>query len=163
MCWRAIKQRNQTKRNILGLGFHRCLLKSFIQDIWWQYEPPHDKTNKLTVCSAKTQISLGIHPVWSESSLCAQWVAKDPSFLHVDSKDSDQTGCPGWSESLLVAHVGMLVLSRGGSYLKFSISFFRLTVLCWTWVTVMVSCGPVTRKANSISLMPEMVYLMKPT
>ena len=25
---------------------------------------------------AKTQISLGIHPVWSESSLCAQWVAK---------------------------------------------------------------------------------------
>ena len=39
-----------------------------------------------------TQISLGIHPVWSESSLCAQWVAKDPRFLHADSKDSDQTG-----------------------------------------------------------------------
>ena len=30
---------------------------------------------------AKTQISLGIRPDWSESSLCAQWVAKDPSFL----------------------------------------------------------------------------------
>ena len=29
-------------------------------------EPPHDKTNKMTVCPAKTQISLGIHPVWSE-------------------------------------------------------------------------------------------------
>ena len=28
----------------------------------------------------------------SESSLCAQWVAKDPSFLHADSEDSDQTG-----------------------------------------------------------------------
>ena len=26
------------------------------------------------------------------SSLCAQLVAKDPSFLHADSKDSDQTG-----------------------------------------------------------------------
>ena len=36
--------------------------------------------------------ALGIHPVWSESSLCTQWVAKDPSFLHADSKDSDQTG-----------------------------------------------------------------------
>ena len=36
---------------------------------------------------AKTQISLGICPVWSESSLCAQWVAKDPSFLDADSKD----------------------------------------------------------------------------
>ena len=28
-----------------------------------------------------------ICPVWSESSLCAQWVAKDPSFLHAVSED----------------------------------------------------------------------------
>ena len=55
-------------------------------------EPRHDKTNKMSVRPAKTQISLGIRPVWSASSLCAQWVAKDPSFLHVDSEDSDQTG-----------------------------------------------------------------------
>ena len=34
-------------------------------------EPRHDKTNKVTVCPAKTQISLGIRPVWSESSLSA--------------------------------------------------------------------------------------------
>ena len=52
----------------------------------------HDKTNEMNVRTAKTQISLGICPVWSESSLCAQWVAKDPSFLHADSEDSDQTG-----------------------------------------------------------------------
>ena len=26
-------------------------------------------------------------PDWSESSLCHQWVAKDPSFLHADSED----------------------------------------------------------------------------
>ena len=50
-------------------------------------EPPHDKTYKTTVRPAKTQISLGIRPVWSESSLCAQWVANDPSFLHADSED----------------------------------------------------------------------------
>ena len=31
-------------------------------------------------------------PGWSESSLCAQWIAKDPSSLLADSKDSDQTG-----------------------------------------------------------------------
>ena len=42
--------------------------------------------------SANTRISLGIRLVWSESSLCAPWVAKDPSLLHTDSKDSDQTG-----------------------------------------------------------------------
>ena len=31
------------------------------------FELQHDKTNKVTVRPAKTQISLGIHPVWSES------------------------------------------------------------------------------------------------
>ena len=35
------------------------------------FEPQHDKTNKVSVRPAKTQISLGIRPVWSESSLCA--------------------------------------------------------------------------------------------
>ena len=44
--------------------------------------PPHDKTNNVAVCPAKTQ----------ESALCAQCVAKDPGFLHADSGDSDQTG-----------------------------------------------------------------------
>ena len=48
------------------------------------YEPPHDKTNKMTLRPAKIQSN--------QSSLCAQWVAKDPSFLHADSEDSDQTG-----------------------------------------------------------------------
>ena len=43
-------------------------------------EPRHDKTNKVTVRPEKTQFSLGICPVWSESLLCAWWVvAKDPS------------------------------------------------------------------------------------
>ena len=36
---------------------------------------------------AKTQISLDICPVWSDSSPGTQWVAKDPVFLHVDSED----------------------------------------------------------------------------
>ena len=42
----------------------------------------------MTVHPAKTQIRLG----GSESSLCAQCVAKGPNFLHADSEDSDQTG-----------------------------------------------------------------------
>ena len=46
----------------------------------------------MSVRPLKTQISLGIRPVRSESLLCAQWVVKDPSFLHADSEDSDQTG-----------------------------------------------------------------------
>ena len=77
--WLEISQ-EMTKVNMKYLKMERII------------EPPHDKTNKMTVCPAKTQISLGICPVWSESSLCTQWVAKDPSFLYADSKDSDQTG-----------------------------------------------------------------------
>ena len=81
------------------------------------YEPPRDKTNNVAVRPAKTQISLSIRPVWSESSLCAQWVAKGPSFLHADSKDSDQTG---WMAMLIWVFAGrtltLLVLSWGGSY-----------------------------------------------
>ena len=38
------------------------------------------KPTKWHVRPAKTQISLGIRPVWSESSLCTQWVPKDPSL-----------------------------------------------------------------------------------
>ena len=41
----------------------------------------------MSVCPAKTQINLGIRPVWSEASLSAEWVAKDPSYLHADSED----------------------------------------------------------------------------
>ena len=48
-------------------------------------------TKPINVRPANTQISLGIRPVWSETSLCAQWVAMDPSFLHADSEDSDRT------------------------------------------------------------------------
>ena len=42
------------------------------------------KPTKWHMRPAKTQISLGIHPVWSESWLYTQWVAKEPSFLNVD-------------------------------------------------------------------------------
>ena len=65
---------------------------AWMQIKYTRYETPHDKTNKMTVRPAKTQISLGIRPVWSESSLCTQWVAKDRRFFHADSEDSDQTG-----------------------------------------------------------------------
>ena len=51
---------------------------------------------------ANTQISLGIRSIWSESSLCAQWVAEDPCFLHADSEDFDQTG---WGHSHFVGFV----------------------------------------------------------
>ena len=75
------------------------------------YEPPRDKTNKISVRPAKTQISLGIHPVWPESSLCALRIAKDPRFLHAKSEDSDQTG---WMPKLI-----WVIAGRTGYFVGF--------------------------------------------
>ena len=80
-------------------------------------EPRHDKTNKMSVRPAKTQISLCIRPVWSESSICAQWVAKDPRFLHADSEDSDQTRrMPRLNWVFAGRSAILLVLSCRGSF-----------------------------------------------
>ena len=45
------------------------------------------KPNKMACAHNKDRASAKS----DQSSLCAQWVAKDPTFLHVDSEDSDQT------------------------------------------------------------------------
>ena len=81
-----------------GLTDHSRQIADLLRDVYaWVFSRPnpfaprHDKTNEMAVRPAKTQISLGIRPVWSESSLCTQWVVKDPSFLHADSEDSDQS------------------------------------------------------------------------
>ena len=79
------------------VGFVMSRLKSFtdlvpLLSAGLIIEPPHDKTNNVAVWPANTPISLGIRPVWSESLLCTQWVAKEPSFLPADSEDSEQTG-----------------------------------------------------------------------
>ena len=68
------------------------------------------KPTKWHVCPAKTQISLGNYPVWSESSLCAQWVPKNPRFLHADSED--------WSDLADVHHF---------------VDFVRLRLICHFW------------------------------
>ena len=95
---------------------HHFLLDS-LETLKKIIELRHDKTNKLSVHPVKTQTSLGIRPVWSVSSMCAYWVAKDPSFLHADSKDSAHTGqMPrliwGFAGRTLI----LLVLSCRGSF-----------------------------------------------
>ena len=59
---------------------------------------PHDKTNKMTAPSEDSD-----RPVWSECSLCAHWVAKDPSSFHADSEDSDRIG---WMPRLIWVFAG---------------------------------------------------------
>ena len=87
-----------------------------------------------------------LRSAWSESSLCAQWVAKGPMFLHAESEDSNQTG---WMPRLIWVFAGrtltLLVLSWCGSvvksystvlFVKFVIVFFSLSYLryiFWNW------------------------------
>ena len=54
--------------------YMKCFSENTVAEILYNFvdllfEPPHDKTNKMTVRPVKTQISLGIRPIWSESSL----------------------------------------------------------------------------------------------
>ena len=130
--------RENSDQNLLSINWMGIELNHLVhfppfftqETIWaisWQKQQngTHDKTNKMA-CErrAKTQISLGIRPVWSESSLCAQWVAKNPSCLLTDSEDSDQTGRTPmliWVFARRTAH--LLVLSCAGSFMWFSACF----------------------------------------
>ena len=55
-------------------------------------EPAHDKINKMACAPSEDTYQPGHPPSLIRLSNCAQWVAKDPSFLHTDSENSDQTG-----------------------------------------------------------------------
>ena len=82
-----------------------------------KYGLRHDKTNNVTVHPVKTQISLGICPVWSESLLSA-WKKLGSLATHwVHSEDSDQTGrMPRLVWVFSGCTLILLVLSCRGSY-----------------------------------------------
>ena len=84
------------------------------------FEPWHDKTNKVTECQAKTQISLGIRPVSSKSSLSA-WRKLGSIATHwVHCKDSDQTGQMPRLIWVFAGHTLIsLVSSCRGSFMSF--------------------------------------------
>ena len=76
---------------------------SVVYNLKWKKK----KKKKKWLCAQRR-----LRSAWaSVSSLCAQWVAKDPSFLHADSEDSDQTG----RMPRLMGAVILLVLSWGSS------------------------------------------------
>ena len=84
----------------------------------WIIEPHHDKTNKMTVRPSKTQISLGIRPVWSESSLSAWRKLGSLATQWAHSEDSDQIGrMPRLIWAFAGCTVTLLVLSCRGSLL----------------------------------------------
>ena len=97
------------------------------------FEPRHDKTNKMAVRPAKTQIRLGMSPLWSESSLSA-WRNLGSLATHwAHSEDSDQSGR---MPRLIWVFAGrtliLLVLSCRGSF------NIRITSLREEWAGLLV-------------------------
>ena len=84
-------------------------------------ELPHDKANKMARTSSEVsdqtgQISLGICPVWSESSLSTWRKLRSLATHWAHSEDSDQTGRMPRLIWVFAGHtVILLVLSWGGS------------------------------------------------
>ena len=93
-------------------------IKLNVQTIWMLWEPRHDKTNTMGMRPAKTQISLGIRPVWSVFAVGVfavrmkkAWVLSYPWTHSEDSSDwadaqADQ--CLRWA----LTHFVGFVMSR---------------------------------------------------
>ena len=110
-----------------------CILKKWILDAIFKFpllrnlcEHPHlshciTKPTKWPVCPAKTQISLGICPVWSESSLSAlRNVGSLATIKHIAKTLTSLGRYLGWFESSLGAQVILLGLSCCSSFLQAS-------------------------------------------
>ena len=86
-----------------------------------EYEPPHDKTNKMVCAPSKDSDQPGHLPslirVFAVRMKKA-WVLYYP--LTAQQRLIRLGRCPGWSESSLGAHAILLILSWGGSYCDFS-------------------------------------------
>ena len=92
--------------SVCGVCVHVCFYMSRLMT----------KPTKWHVRPARTQISLGICPVWSESSLSA-WRKPGSLATHwAHSEDTDQTGqMPRLIWVFTECTVILLILSRGGS------------------------------------------------
>ena len=106
------------------------------------YEPRHDKTNKMSVRPAKTQISLGIRLVWLESSLFAWRTLWSLANHWAHSEDSDQTRrMPRLIWVFAGRKITLLVLSCRGSYFKSIWSYWNNMSSTVSEKRTLLSCG----------------------
>ena len=124
--------------NHLRWSRHSCCI-SFLNEkivkLWICFIWAATRQNqKVSVRPAKTQISLGIRPVWSESSLSA-WRNLGPLATHwVHSKDSDLTGrMPRLIWVFAGRTVTLLVLSCRGSFYFTSLHLSLVMRKCVFW------------------------------
>ena len=108
---------------------------------------------KWAVHPAKTRISLGINPVWSESLLCALGIDKDPRFLHGDNEDwSDWTDL-----SLCWAHWSFCWFCLAGAhFLVIFIVYFTIVIVISLSLFI-IRCTVI----NAISKQNKILFIFK--
>ena len=89
---------------------------------WYYLSRSMIKPTKSLICAEKTQISLGIHPVWSESSLSAWRRFGSLATRKVHSKDPHQTG---WMHRLITVFVGCTSHFVGFVMFQLILFFYR--------------------------------------
>ena len=113
------------------------------------FEPPYDKTNKMTWAPSEDPDQPGHLPSLIRVftvRMDKHW-ALNYLFEHTVKTLIRQGGCPGWSESSLGDHVILLVLLCGGSFVDGKMSQSYLFWLLWlsrpVWVSLACSgfCG----------------------
>ena len=123
------------------------------------------KPIKWHVHPAKTQISLGIRPVWSDSSLPASWVAKDQCFFMRTEKLWSVWADPKANLSLHWAYRSFYWLQRL-NYVTVGFAVPRLKylflVLCFSWERATLKNERATLQQNLSSGVCDQIIL-KPT
>ena len=126
----ALNTFTKIKKKLLCQGrCHSCCDKGQIKVISWstwseQYEPPHNKINKMTCAPSEDSDQPGHPQVWSESSL-SPWRHTGPLTIYwAHSEDSDAQA----DLSLCWAHIILFVLSCGGSYIYQTWTLYLLQI-----------------------------------
>ena len=108
--------------------------------VFFTFEPPHEK---------KQQQQNDIRPVWSESLLCAQCLAKDPSFLHADSEAwSDWAGAQA-NLSLRWAHMSFCWFDHAVAHFLLIPPQWNDRFHVWCIWLAYLSSGPQYHKSKS--------------
>ena len=94
------------------------------------------------MCAQRRIRSALASPQSDHSSLCAQWEATNPRFLHADSKDSDQTGrMPRLSWVFAGRTDHFVLLFFGVFFFFFFFSFFFFFFLSWGGSLIYSTCN----------------------
>ena len=109
------------------------------------------------LCDQRRLILIRVfRPFWSESSLQAQWVAKDPRFLHANSEDwSDWAGAQS-GPSLRWAHMPLCWFCHEAAHFTLYLSYLTPKTTCKKLVMPFINMVVLSNVVSSrLSLEPQ--------